>query len=54
MRERGSRHNEKLPGRENLYHYIGNDPVVYKIRPEHDAKGKATTVHRNITDSRYE
>ena len=27
---------------------IGNDPVVYKIRPEHDSKGKTRIVHRNI------
>ena len=27
---------------------IGNDPVVYKIRPEHSPKGKTRTVHRNM------
>ena len=27
---------------------IGNDPVVYKIRPEHDPKSKTRTVHRNM------
>ena len=27
---------------------IGNDPVVYKIRPEHDSKGKTRIVHHNI------
>ena len=27
---------------------IGNDPVVYKIRPEHKPKDKTRTVHRNM------
>ena len=27
---------------------IGNDPAVYKIRPEHDPKGKIRIAHRNM------
>ena len=27
---------------------IDNDPVVYKIRPEHDPKSKTRTVHPNM------
>ena len=27
---------------------IGNDPAVYKTRPEHNPKGKTRVVHRNM------
>ena len=27
---------------------IGNDPVAYKIRPEHDPKGKVRIAHRDM------
>ena len=50
-RERGGTGKMRSYSEEKIYiivSSIDNDPVVYKIRPEHDPKSKTRTVHPNM------
>ena len=49
-RERGGTGKMRSYSEEKIYIIVSidNDPVVYKIRPEHDPKSKTRTVHPNM------